>query len=284
MANEVTATTEKSLVNQVRIYATNAGINKTLLDLLGQEEMEIFKNSVIMAASDEKLKDEVKDAKSVWEASLKAATLKLSLDPVLKQGFLIPRAKKATFQPSVRGLWTLAKRSGKLKKDITEAVYSDEFVSYDPFNKEIKLIPPKLSGERYKATAEPMGYFSKYILKDGYEDLVFKTKEEMEKWRDRYSAMYNKNRSNSRWTTHFDEMALKTVAGILLRRSDLLSPKDQRVLNEIEEEENTVADIVDEIPEDKKAKGRKINVPQDDVIDAVVSEKENLEELEAFGG
>lgn len=275
-------------VSQIKSLANNAEIKKRVVDMLGERGANLFINSVISVATSTLQNVE---PNSIFACALKACALRLPIDPQLKYAALIPYGGVCSLQIMVDGYKNLAMRSGKVKKFIAEVVYADEFVSWNPFEQEIVLNPPKADGERYKATAEPIGYYAKCVLKDGYEEVVYATKSEMEKHRDRYSQMYKKNPKMSKWTDEFDKMALKTLVKKLIKSMGIMGIEEAVTLAEVESQEEPINNVIEstfEVAEEKKAKGRKIQ-RDDDIIDAVVADKEkeeqeNLEELEAFGG
>lgn len=272
---------------QIKSLANNEEIKSRVVGMLGERGANLFINSVVSVATSTLQNVE---PNSIFACGLKACALRLPIDPQLEYAALVPYGGVCTLQMMVGGYKHLAMRSGKVKKFIAEVVYADEFVSWNPFEQEIKLNLPKPDGERYKTTSEPVGYFVKCVLKDGYEETLYMTKKEVEKHRDKYSQMYKKNPKMSKWTDEFDKMALKTLVKKVIKSMRIMSIEEEIALADVEAQEEPITDVIEntfEVAEEKKAKGRKIQ--RDDIIDAVVAdkeadEKEMNEELEAFGG
>lgn len=271
---------------QIKSLANNEEIKSRVVGMLGERGANLFINSVVSVATSTLQNVE---PNSIFACGLKACALRLPIDPQLKYAALIPYGGVCSLQIMVDGYKHLAMRSGKVKKFIAEVVYADEFVSWNPFEQEIKLNLPKPDGERYKTTSEPVGYFVKCVLKDGYEETLYMTKKEVEKHRDKYSQMYKKNPKMSKWTDEFDKMALKTLVKKVIKSMGIMSIEEEIALADVEAQEEPITDVIEntfEVAEEKKAKGRKIQ--RDDIIDAVVADKEEAEkemneELEAFG-
>lgn len=273
---------------QIKSLANNEEIKSRVVGMLGERGANLFINSVVSVATSTLQNVE---PNSIFACGLKACALRLPIDPQLKYAALVPYGGVCSLQIMVDGYKHLAMRSGKVKKFIAEVVYADEFVSWNPFEQEIKLNLPKPDGERYKTTSEPVGYFVKCVLKDGYEETLYMTKKEVEKHRDKYSQMYKKNPKMSKWTDEFDKMALKTLVKKVIKSMGIMSIEEEIALADVEAQEEPITDVIEntfEVAEEKKAKGRKIQ-RDDDIIDAVVADKEEAEkemneELEAFGG
>ena len=78
---------------------------------------------------------------SVWGAAIKAASLKLPIEPSLGYAYVVPYKQEAQFQLGYKGLIQLAIRTGLYKKIHATSVYADEIESYNPITNEIVINP-----------------------------------------------------------------------------------------------------------------------------------------------
>jgi len=198
-----------------------------LADALGARKEEFVANLTTLVANDKGL--QACDPVTTMYAAMTATTLNLPLDKNLGQAYVIPfkngRAgtTEAQFQIGWKGLVTLAQRSGTIRTLNADVVYEGELISFNKLTGE-----PDLSGER--TSDEVIGYFAHVELLNGFRKTVYMTKAEAEAHGKRYSQTYRSSsdyiRKNSKWTTDFDAMALKTVVKQLINK---WVPKDTRM-------------------------------------------------------
>ena len=152
------------------------------------------------------------DANSILSAAIIAASLNLSVNPGLGQAAIIPFGDKATFQIMYKGLIQLALRSGQIQTINVSEVHDGEIISNNIVTGEIKF-----SEQRF-LDAKVIGYVAYIRLINGFEKMLYMTKEEIERHGKKYSKMFN----TGLWKNDFDKMACKTVLKMLL---DKYSPK-----------------------------------------------------------
>jgi recombination protein RecT len=144
--------------------------------------------------------------KAVLLCALKAAGLRLALNPALGQASIVPFKDHGVPKPTLiighHGYKQLALRTGQYSKMNEDVVYEGEFKSYDKLTGDLDI-----SGE--KKTEKIIGYFSWFRLLAGFEHAVYWTREKVIKHAERFSKSYN--REDSAWKTSFDKMAMKTV-------------------------------------------------------------------------
>jgi len=181
-----------------------------------------FLKSAMLAISDnhtlaECLKTDA-GKKSLFAALRYAATTGLSLNPQEGKAALIGYKNKAgemiiNYQVMKNGMLDLALESGKV-----EFITADYVKANDKFD-----LTKTAEGDNYsfspalKNRGEIIGFYAALKLKSGPTYVKWLTVEEVENFRDRYSAMYKFNPDSSPWKKSFDGMGVKTVMKALLR-------------------------------------------------------------------
>ena len=164
---------------------------------------------------------------SVWGAAIKAASLKLPIEPSLGYAYVVPYKQEAQFQLGYKGLIQLAIRTGLYKKIHATSVYTDEIESYNPITNEIVINPNFAEHkQRYDGKSEPAGYYALLELLTGFKAEIYMPRIDVENHGARYSPSYTNK--HSAWKTNFEEMAQKTVLKQLLSRYGILSVEMQR--------------------------------------------------------
>ena len=153
---------------------------------------------------------------TIMYAAVKAATLKLPIDPNLGFAYVIPYKNKgvdeAQFQLGAKGLYQLAIRSGQFSDVNVDCVYEGEISKVYRKSGAVEL-----NGER--KSDKVVGYFAYFRLLNGFEKMLYMSKEDVQKHAQRFSKAYN----YGPWKTDFDAMAKKTVLKALLSKYAPLS-------------------------------------------------------------
>lgn len=152
---------------------------------------------------------------SLVSALKNVALTNSTLNPTLKQGYLVPFKGNITFMPSYMGLVDILVNNGLVRKVEAHPVFADETFEIkhgtDGYLKHI----PNPWGKREKENLKGCYYF--VVLTDGTEMYDTMSVEEIEKIRKRAPS----SKSSSPWDTDYIEMARKT----LVRRAFKMIPK-----------------------------------------------------------
>ena len=175
------------------------------------------------------------DPTTILSAALCGHALGLAPSPQLGQYYLVPfndttnDRKVATFILGYRGYIQLAIRSGQYKKLIVTEIKEGELIRWDPLTEDIE-IKPILDEERRKV-AETIGYYAMFRYMNGFEKVIYWSKEKMEAHALTYSRGYakdlRKGSNKTFWSKDFDAMAKKTMLRQLISKWGVMSVEMQ---------------------------------------------------------
>ena len=244
-------------------YALSPEVQKRFENMLGDRSGKTYIESVIIAVTGN---DELQkcDPKSIMVSAMRAASLKLSVDPALKQAHLVPFNKSATLIVDYHGLVQLTAQTGMYRSPPNVSpVFEGEVVDVDRFTG----IATISGGKRGDKVIGWVGYFQDVYNNERY---LYMTNEEC----DAHGKRYNPggfNSSKSAWGTDRDKMRRKTVLRQLVSKWGYFSPATKQV-------------IFDDTPELIEA--RIEDMPEAEIVEPEPSgrtEQDNMEQL-GFGG
>ena len=185
---------------------------------------------------------------SIMTAAMKAATLKLPIEPSLGMAYIVPynrnekqgntwvKINEAQFQMGYKGFIQLAQRSGQIRNINCDIVYKEEFLRYDKVYGALHL------KEEQVDSGEVEGYFASLELINGFRKMIFWKKEKVIAHAQKYSKTYDKQigdfKSGTPWKTEFDAMAQKTLIKELLSKYAPLSTELQEAIIADNEDSN----------------------------------------------
>lgn len=242
MANEVQKVYNLKTFNQT---ITSPAAQKYLDDLLHEKKGQFVNNLTALVANKAELQE--CEPFTLMFAALKATALSLPIEPSLGMAHVIPYKNKkkgtveAQFQIGYKGFQQLALRTGQYKHINTTEVRAGEIGKRNRLTGQIEWHWIEDEAERLKAPI--IGYVNYFILLNGFESTFYMSKEEMEAHALRYSQTYKSTtayiKEQSKWTTDFDAMAMKTVIKLNLSKNGVLSVEladaiqaDQSVMRE----------------------------------------------------
>lgn len=242
MANEVQKVYNLKTFNQT---ITSPAAQKYLDDLLHEKKGQFVNNLTALVANKAELQE--CEPFTLMFAALKATALSLPIEPSLGMAHVIPYKNKkkgtveAQFQIGYKGFQQLALRTGQYKRINTTEVRQGEIGKRNRLTGQIEWHWIEDEAERLKAPV--IGYVNYFILLNGFESTFYMSKEEMEAHALRYSQTYKSTtayiKEQSKWTTDFDAMAMKTVVKLNLSKNGVLSVEladaiqaDQSVMRE----------------------------------------------------
>lgn len=184
------------------------------------------------------------DPQTVMNGLFIAAALKLPIEKNMGFAYIIPYKNNKTgvttaqFQIGYKGLMQLALRSGQVKKLNAIEIYEGQIKYFNPLTEEIEF-------DMTAPRTEVIGYASYMELVNGFNKIIYVSKEEMEQHADKFSQAYrydkNYKKSASVWSTDFDSMAKKTVIKMMLKFAPLSA--DMQMVEKVDQASVKKADI-----------------------------------------
>lgn len=226
MANENKSTGLK-LFNQT---ITNPNTQDYLTRVLGERKGSFVNNLTALVTNNTKL--QACEPYTLMFAAMKATALALPLDNSLGFAYVIPYKNNKTgtteaqFQLGYKGLKQLAMRTGQLAT-IPHATDVKEGELKRRNRLTGDCVFEFIEDDNERAKAKTIGYASYFRLNTGADCTYYMSVEEMRAHAAKYSQTFRSKidyvKNESRWTTEFDEMALKTVLKLNLSKNAPLS-------------------------------------------------------------
>lgn len=234
MANEVAKNKSKGLTT----YLNSPNVRANIASVIGENAVQPFiADLVAVVQANPGLKECTSN--SLLSAGLVARSLNLSMSPSMGQCYPVPYKNKklgvteAQFQLGAKGFYQLALRSGRYKKFIFSPVHEGELVKFNPFENEYEFEP--IQDPDARDAAPIIGWYAKFIMKDGFEHAIYWTDKKMHDYAKKYSKAYRSDLSSktgyasSPWSTDFEGMARKTLLKTLIRGNGVISIDDPTI-------------------------------------------------------
>lgn len=190
----------------------------------------------------------LKDCEPVSLVKCFVEAAQLGLEPgVNGEAYLVPYGRECTLIPGYRGLIKNARRSDEIAKIDAYPIYEG-----DEYEVVLGIDPQIIHKPKFKSTKAIL-YYAFCKLKSGEVQFVIRTREQIEKHRDRYSKQAN----GQAWRDSFDEMALKTVIRNLCKRI----PSSIELLETIAHESKVYEADYEDTTEQRKEKFDAITAP-----------------------
>ena len=193
------------------------GVKARFSEIMGKNA-NAFMSSIISATKANSSLSEC-EPNSVISSAVIAATLNLPIQSNLGFAHIVPYKKDgisvAQFQMGYKGFIQLALRTAQYKNINASEVYDGELVKHDRITGDVELDTTKKKSEKV------IGYVAYFKLINGFEKMLYMTKEQVQSHGSKYSKSYSSK--YGRWQLDFDSMALKTVIKLLLSKYGILS-------------------------------------------------------------
>ena len=241
MATNIVPVEEKGLT-KITTYMDAPIVKARFAQIMGERGASNYISSVLIAVADSKQLQECHPA-SIYTGALRAATLRLSVDPGVGQAYLVPFKGRATLIVGYKGLHDMAVRTNRYRYINVGRIYEGQEVDEDPITGFHSIHGSKTSNK----VIGWIGAFEMLPRFGGYSKTLYMTVEEIHEHGKRYSKSYD--HSDSPWQTEPDKMEKKTVLRLLLRRWGYIDPADVKELEALENEEPI--DVLPDVPSTK---------------------------------
>lgn len=186
------------------------------------------------------------EPQSIFNAVVNVARTSITLNPVMRLAYLIPRKNKCVLEFSYMGLVAMLRDNGCIKSISAHIIYEDEEFDYDVAQNRIYHKPKWAKTEKEHKEREKVGCYSRATLPNGEVVFEFMPMWEIEKVK---SMSEGSNSQYSAWQTWEDEMIKKSV--IKRHFKMLISGNPSEALStalEIENENNKLVNTFSDKP------------------------------------
>jgi recombination protein RecT len=229
-------------MSNIQKFFKSDAVLKRFSEVLGQNASG-FVTSIISLVNENAMLSQC-EPQTIAGAAMKAAALKLPIDPNLGFAYVIPyrnnkkNSTDAQFQLGYKGFIQLAMRSGQMKRINAIPIYEGQLIESNPLTENYEF-------DFSVKSDKIIGYAAYMELINGFRKTVFWTIEKVKTHAARYSQSYKK--SYSPWKDLFDEMAIKTVIKSMLSK---YAPLSADIQSAITFDQSTGADIDENIYDD----------------------------------
>jgi recombination protein RecT len=227
------ATREERPIERVRNYMLSPEVKERFSEMMGANGIYYLNQVMIVVANSEELQK--CEPKSILFAAMRAASLRLSVDPSSGQAWIIPYKGKATFQTGYKGIYELALRTNQYRFINVITIYEGEEVIEDRMTG-LQTIAGKRTGDNV------LGYMLYFRLISGFEKTFYMTREEIKAHAQKYSQSYSYSRSPWNDPVERPKMEKKTVLVNGLRKWGRFNQGDRATLDAIETEQGWTGD------------------------------------------
>jgi recombination protein RecT len=199
----------------------NTDVRGRFEGMLGKRAAGFISSILNTTNSSNQLKDiSAKNPESILRSAAVAAALDLPIDRNLGFAWIVPYGSEAQFQLGYKGYIQLALRTGQYRKITAVPVHANQFKSWNPLTETLD------ADFSIEGAGEVVGFAVYFELINGYTKTTFFTKA----WLIAHGKKYSKTFGNGPWTTHQEEMCLKTAIKMTLSKWGILSIEMQTAL------------------------------------------------------
>jgi len=261
---------DQTAIQKVGNYLTSEVVRSRFAEVIGNGNAGAYISSVLLAVTDSADLQKC-TPQSIYTSALRAATLRLSVDPGLGQAYLVPFKKKdiqiAILIVGYKGLHDMAVRTNQYKYINVAPIYEGETVIEDRlsglheiYSGNPDALENRVNGykTKYSHSDVIIGWIGSFQMWNGYKKTMYMTVKEIHDHAKKYSKSYN-NESGV-WKKDPQKMERKTTLRLLLRRWGYLDPTDSAVLEEIETQNNddeiVEGELLNREPEEEPTQSR----------------------------
>ena len=240
--NQLAVQNQNADLERVKNYILSPEVKERFADMMGSNGIYYLNQVMILVANSEKLQQ--CEPKSILVSAMRAASLKLSVDPSSGQAWIIPYKGKATFQLGYKGVYELAQRTNLYRFINVIDIYEGEEVTEDRMTG-----MHSISGAKKAPNSKVIGRMLYFELFSGFKKTFYMSAAEIEAHASQYSPSWHDNRSKWHDPIERPKMERKTVLVNGLRKWGRFNPGDAETLDQIEEDQGYM-ERLNELPEE----------------------------------
>lgn len=220
-------------MNDLAVYMRSQEIVQRFAEIVGGSSNAMaYISSVLLAVANDPSGNLQKcSPQSIYESAIRAASLRLSVDPGIRQAYLVPFKGEATLIVGYKGLYDMAIRTGKYRYINVGKVYEGEEVVEDRLSG-IHHISGSRTGDKH------IGWIGAFEMTNGFGKTLYMSVEEIHAHAKRYSKGYSL--PGGAWKRSTEQMEKKTVLRLLLTWWGYLDPNDLALLSQVEDDDSVV--------------------------------------------
>ena len=248
------APTQEKALTVITKYLDAEIVKNRFASVVGSTNAGAYISSAMLAVANSEALQKC-TPESIYTSALRAATLRLSVDPSLGQAYLVPYGGHATLIVGYKGLYDMAVRTGHYTYINVGPIYDGQVVEENQMTGFHSIVGLGKGASEYPGGVYPggrrkiigwIGAFQMTSKFGSYGKTFYMTVEDIHAHAKKYSKSY----TSGPWQTETDKMERKTVLRLFLRRWGYLDPADVAALEELESAEPAVDAIyVPEVPE-----------------------------------
>lgn len=227
----------------IRNYMLSPEVRERFTQMMGRQAIYYLNQVLIVVGGNQDLQN--CSINSILTAAMRAASLRLSVDPTAGQAWIIAYRSKnglqASFQLGYRGVYELAHRTGKYRFINMIDVFEGEEVTQNRMTG-MHGIGGTRTGDKV------IGYMLYFQLVNGFEKTFYMTVEEIESHARTYAPAYNNPKSPWNDPVERPKMMKKTVLSNGLKKWGVFNEADRLLLDDIESASPFVA-LEDRLPD-----------------------------------
>jgi recombination protein RecT len=231
---------DKTGLEKIKTFVLSPEAQERFTAMMGSNAIYYLNQVMILVANSAKLQECT--PQSVLISAMRAASLRLSVDPIKGQAWIIPYAKRATFQLGYKGVYELAMRTHQYRFINVIDIFEGEVITENRMTG-----MHAIGGKRTSDNA--IGFMLYFQMYDGFEKTFYMTVQQIEQHAANYSRSYTDGDSpwNAKGGRERVKMMRKTVLTNGLRQWGRFNEADDDMLNEIEKDQGFI-DRLHEMP------------------------------------
>lgn len=260
----IPAVKEEKALTKITNYLEAAPVRARFAQIMGERGASVYITSVLTVVANSKSLQKCSPA-SIYTSAIRAATLRLSVDPSTKQAHLVAYGEKATLIPGWKGYYDMAIRTNRYRYINIGKIYEGEEIIEDRISGFHKIAGKRTGDKRIGW----IGAFEMLPRFGGYSKTIYMTVGEIHGHGEKYSPSYGKRNKDgilvdnwgkpTIWHTEVEAMEKKTVLIALITKWGYMDPADVKALEEMKDEDPNSIETLNALAEHAEQQAPKLH-------------------------